>query len=379
MINELKTGVNTCKRCRKVLPDLQDAPFCPYCGAKQTTEKKRRRANGEGSVFKRPNGRYRVQLTEYKNGERITKTKDGFKTRAAAYEYIAQLKTAAADLPPVETFKYYFDAFIGSHPRSVSTLNCYKAGIKAFSPLFDLPLSDIQLEDLQACLDDITAGKRTKQNAKTAAGLVYKYAIPRCPELRQINLAAYLRIYDDTPAANRPAFTLEQLEQIRQQIGITPGANIVYCHCYLGFRPSALIALTRDNYHPDGGYFVGGIKTDAGRDRVVPVPDKIRPYFDPCAAFPFSLDGVTPLSLKSYRRLFYDVLAAAGIDNPITENGAHLYSPHTCRHTFATLIKNAPGSDRDKLELMGHTTAEQLREYQSVNLHDLRAIVDAMP
>ena len=369
-----------CRKCKKVLPDLSGAAFCPFCGAKQTADtKRRRRANGEGSVFKRPNGSYRIQLTEYKNGKRITKTKTGFKTRADAYAYIPILRGEDKS-PPALTFKQAFDGFISTHDRSRATLNCYRAGVKAFAPLYDTPITDITIEDLQNCLDDITAGKRTKQNAKAAAGLIYKYAIPRCPALRQLNLGSYLKIYDDGDSAPRPAFTAEELERIRQAIGKHEAAAIVYCHCYLGFRPSALLALTCDDFHPEqGGYFVGGIKTDAGRDRVVPVPAKIRPYFDPGRAFIFSLgDGSQKLTAERYRALFYDLMEYCGIDNPII-NGLHLYSPHSCRHTYATLLKQVTAPDVDKMALIGHASPEQLRDYMSVNLHELRRIVDALP
>lgn len=378
MINDDKTAVKTCKRCRRVLPDLSGAEYCPYCGAKQTTAPKRRRANGEGSVFKRPNGKYRVQLTEYKSGQRLTKTKDGFTTKAAAYAYISTLQNEQEKPQAVPTLREVFDAFISSHDRTRSTLNCYRAAVKAFTPLYNVPLDEITLEDLQGCLDDIEAGKRTKQNAKTIAGLIYKHAIPRYAALRQINLAQYLRIYDNSTGAERPAFTAEQLDAIRAQIGRTPGADIVYAHCYLGFRPSALLMLTPADYHPEhGGYFVGGIKTDAGRGRVVPVPAKIAPYILHDKPFIFSLyaDRATPI--KEYRRAFYSVLEAAGINNPVRD-GLHLFTPHSCRHTYATLLKDVPGADRDKLELMGHTSTEQLIDYQSANLQELRRIVDAL-
>ena len=70
------------------------------------------------------------------------------------------------------------------------------------------------------------------------------------------------------------------------------------------------------------------------------------------------------------------------IDNPMVEVGGgvlrHRLSPHSCRHTFATLIKRVEGSDKDKLELIGHTSTEMLRHYQDVSLKDLKKITDAI-
>ena len=52
--------------------------------------------------------------------------------------------------------------------------------------------------------------------------------------------------------------------------------------------------------------------------------------------------------------------------------------PHSCRRTFATLMKRVDGADKDKLELIGHTSNEMLRYYQDVSLEDLRRITDAL-
>ena len=77
--------------------------------------------------------------------------------------------------------------------------------------------------------------------------------------------------------------------------------------------------------------------------------------------------------------MFYDLLDALGLPNPTFDvNGQqkHTYTPHSCRHTFATLLKRVPGADKDKLSLIGHASDEQLRYYQDVNLDDLRQITD---
>ena len=56
----------------------------------------------------------------------------------------------------------------------------------------------------------------------------------------------------------------------------------------------------------------------------------------------------------------------------------HRLTPHSCRHTFATLLKRVQGAEKDKLELIGHASGEMLRYYQDVGLEDLRKITDAI-
>ena len=88
-------------------------------------------------------------------------------------------------------------------------------------------------------------------------------------------------------------------------------------------------------------------------------------------------NGLT-FKYKQFRDVaFYPVLAAVGIENPM-EKGRHKYSPHTCRHTFATLMKNIQAAEKDKMELIGHASPEMLRYYQDIRLDDLRKITDAI-
>ena len=45
---------------------------------------------------------------------------------------------------------------------------------------------------------------------------------------------------------------------------------------------------------------------------------------------------------------------------------------------FATLLKAIEAPDKDKLELMGHTSTEMLRHYQHTSYNDLRKITDLL-
>ena len=54
------------------------------------------------------------------------------------------------------------------------------------------------------------------------------------------------------------------------------------------------------------------------------------------------------------------------------------YTPHSARHTFASLMKNVQAPDKDKLALIGHTSTEMLRHYQDTDLEGLRRIINAM-
>ena len=246
-------------------------------------------------------------------------------------------------------------------------------------------MEDLDVDDLQDCLDDADTGRRTLENAKAALGLVYKYGIPRNAVPKDRNLAQFLRIHEPGSGSQKPGLAPDQLEKVRKQAEAgDPVAVRVLCHCYLGFRPSAFLALKTGDYNAGERAFVGGIKTEAGIGRTVTVSPKISQHVDRLVAeagedgYVFGKDQGKELSLPEYRELFYELLDRLEIPNPVDAENRHRITPHSCRHTFATLMKKASGSDTDKLALIGHTSTEMLRHYQDVRFADLRAITDQL-
>lgn len=262
------------------------------------------------------------------------------------------------------------------------TQNCYKAAWKYFAPLHSLFAAEVDIDDLQECMDECPFGKRTRQNMKTVAGLVYKYGIPRGYFPEKLNLAQFLRVSGDEGAGG-VGLPMDYVERIAGAVDTVRGADLVLCQCFLGFRPAEFLALSRASYNADEKVFIGGAKTAAGRNRAVTVAPFIQPIVDRYAALgneQFFSDG-TKLTAEAYRALFYSVLDQLGLDNPTTTVAGterHRYTPHSCRHTFASLMKRSAGSDKDKQALIGHTSAEMLRYYQDAPLEDLRKITDQL-
>lgn len=381
-----------CRKCRQDIPD--GSRFCMLCGASQEVSRNTKsRGNGTGTVFKR--GKTWTALrtigyrTEYENVDgvekkrifRISRSKGGFKTKKEALEYLPKLTEPAKKKSP--TWKEVYDAWRPTHRAGKSTMDCYAAAQNYFKPVWYNPFDRIDIDDLQECMDDCPKGRRTRENMKALAGLLYKYAIPR--HIAALNIGQYL-VVGGGDTSERAALPDEALEAIRHAVGTVQGADYILAQCYLGFRPSELLALDAKDYDRKEKAFTGGAKTDAGRDRVVTVSPKISPIIDrltkdKIAGPVFCASGGCAMTLEQYRAMFYGVLDACGIENPIEgPEGAkrHRYTPHSCRHTFATLMKRVDGADKDKLELIGHTSNEMLRHYQDVSFEDLRKITDAI-
>ena len=378
-----------CRRCKQEGPP--GAKFCPFCGVllgegRDTTRRPKTRGNGTGSVWRLPNGHWIATVTlgysVDEDGKRHRATRSRvFAKKVDAINAIPQLKREAPRI--AITLGELLDRWLPTHEAGKSTLDGYKAAVKHFEALRWVKLDALTIDDLQDCIDECGHGRRTKENMRTALGLAYKDGIPRHLVPGDLNLAQFLRV-DGEAAAHRDSFTDVQIERIRK--AGTPETDVVLAMIYLGFRPSEFLSLTADDYDPAQRCFVGGAKTEAGKGRTVTVSPKILAIVQRLVAEGGYLvhrpDG-RPWPLKLFtEKVFYPALEAAGIQNPIVEVAGgverHKFTPHSCRHTFATLMKRVGGSDKDKQGLIGHASAEQLRDYQDVHFDDLRRITDAI-
>lgn len=349
--------------------------------------KRKSRGNGQGCAIKLKENNWQciVTIGFDENGKRIRRYKSGFYCKSDALAYAQTLKGLPEEKKPItlyDGYKKYMETFTASK----STMLCYQAGFNVLKPLWRVNINDQSIDRLQKCIDDCGLGVRTKQNAKTILGLIYKWAIPRGYVDNKVNLAEFIKIKstdDDKP--QKVGFTAEQMQMLKDAAETDKVAKIVLCNCYLGFRPQEIIDITLADYDDKNKTFKGGIKTDAGKNRTVTVSPKIQPLVDALIddarqnglakdqTYPFTKSG-RKSTTKQYRKLFYELLDRIGI-----ENDEHNITPHSCRHTFATMIKRIPGAaEKDVLELIGHSDIAMTQYYQDVSVEDLRNITDKM-
>ena len=383
-----------CKKCKASIPD--GAAYCPWCGMRQErpTARLKTRANGTGTAYRRGKT-WTAEITlGYKtvtDGDKTRTVRNsmrvgGFNTKTDALKHCAAMRGAKKQKKRrVLTFSALYDEWESYYKDKIvhSTLNCYRAAKKYYDGVLYLPFDDIDLDDLQECVDECPRGKRTKENMKALASLMYHYALPR--HMSDMDYAQYIDTGSGAKGTH-PAFASDQVELIKSAVGTVPYADYICCLIYTGFRPVELFGLTRQSYRTDnaGGYFVGGVKTDAGKDRSVPVAlpiqnivaDRLKtanPYIFPRP------DG-TQMSAKYFRdNFFYAALAAVGIQPIPTDGASAVYVPYSCRHTFSNLLKNAPGSDVDKAALIGHASYDTTKKlYQSDDMVSKHSIITAL-
>ena len=368
-----------CTKCKKNIQD--DANFCPYCGKKTVnfprSERTKSRGNGTGTAFKRGKT-WTARVTigwEFRDGKKIQKfrTMGGFPTKTDAENYCYTLKTNQRQVKKMDSLSKVYDQWKKEYDGRITpaTMATYKAAWKYFSSLHPLPIVDITVSQLQECINDCPKGRSTLNDMRTVCSLVYKYAVVN--KIVPNNLAQYLYV-NGKKKGTRPAFSADELEKIRLAVGKIPYADYVYFMCYTGFRPNEMLSLKKDAFRKDKNALIGGFKTEAGKNRVVPVNAKIAPILaqrmQSSSEYIFPRSDGTLMDDEHFRKYcFNPLMDSLGIKDKV---------PYSCRHTFANLLKNVKGSDTDKAALIGHSDASMTKYYQSADYESLRSIIDSL-
>ncbi len=389
------------------MPD--DATLCCYCGKRlvPAARKKRQSCNGTGCAYQRPGEKtWTAQIvTGYrplppfdpenpKNKKQripIKKRKGGFKTKSAALAYCVQMQEDAKKVRIKQrTLQEVYDIWEPWYlPRvGPGTMAGYRAAFKHFADLNDRFVDQIRAGDLQACMDKCSAGKRTHQQMKVVAGLLWEYCTDNGLAPRKIteNLCT-----GKGKSKKREALTEKEVEVIKKHLqDEAPYSEYVYALCFLGYRPGELLELKKDQLHKEKKilYIEEGKKTEAGRDRIVTIPPQIRSILENRAKvegtdllFPmYMYDRKDPPNFLGFKQMT-DAYFRESIFKPMMKRLgiAEGKVPYGTRHTYANKLKKVKGSDVDKASLMGHSdyTFTQTR-YQSSELEDKNRITSAM-
>ena len=355
--------------------------------------KPKSRGNGQGTAYKRGRTWEAQVIVGWKKSNDpakpsipIKRRKGGFPTKAAAIAACASLVPASAPKTRL-TLQDVFDAWQPFYAPRVgdSTMICYQSAYKHFAPLHSVFMDLITARDLQECMDACQSGKRTHQNMKCVAGLLWAYAMDA--EIVSKDVTGNLYI-GKAESHQREPITEEEVEIIRQAIPTEPYADYVYALCYLGFRPGEFLKLKKADLHTESGvsYLVGGSKTKAGKGRRAPVPQKIMEIIARRMAVP-DTDLLFPMAVtnrkgefQGYREMkdayfrefiFKPLMARLGI--------AEGKVPYCARHTYSDKLKGAEGDEKAKASIMGHTDYAFTRShYQSTDLKDLKTIGDSI-
>ena len=370
-----------CIKCNKELPG--DYAFCPYCGQNQTKparRKAKRRENGAGSVYKRSDVKQRpwvaVTPSKFADGKwtkgEILGRYDSAQDAKAALEDFRRNPTTKINI----TVRELYDEWkpIGYKDLSKQTQDSYNAAWNKLKPIYRIKFRELRTGQMQDIIDyyqvdhpvldkkgrpvldkyekpkvDKARSYSSLHDIDVLLGLLYTYAMQN--DIIHKDYSQFLLLPKNIKKPKR-VFTDLELKKIENGIGKVPYADCILIMCYTGYRINEFLSLTRFSVHYTENIMVlvGGSKTDAGKDRVIPVHTKIRPLLESWLAKGGETiicreDG-TPFTTGYFRtKCFYPALEQLGIEKE---------PPHITRRTFSTRMSAANVRQEDMIALMGH-------------------------
>lgn len=305
-------------------------------------------------------------LVEYRNGTFHAEDFSGAKIRPTDRQndiinkIIASYNSNSRIVAESKTFSDVYDEFFvykyekdKSRQYSRSSRDATRAAYKYAIALHNKPFKSLKIEDLQAVIDNCTKKHATKEHIKNLFKQMYDYAYSH--DLCDRKYADHVRINTPDDDEKGEPFTDAELDAVWQHSGNNEILQAILIMIYSGYRISAY---SKIEINTDGQYFRGGVKTRAGKDRIVPFHREIIPL----------INAANPLfhfSVPKFRALFFRELKAIGIEN---------HTPHDCRHTFSWLCDKYKVDSLSKKMLMGHALGNDVTDlkYGHRTIEELR-------
>lgn len=395
------------KKCGRELAD--DWIFCPWCGKKQTPTSRKtiKRENGTGSVYKRADIKSHPYVA-------VAPAKKGGKQEIIGYFAEAQAAKDAVDEfrknPTTRiniTLKELYEEWkpIGLRSKSKQLGDSYNAAFNKLSSLHGMKFREIRYGNVQPILEALQkerpkldkkgdpilkngepvmlnpASFSALHDIKVFMGLLCKYAMKN--NIIHENWARLLDLPKDEAGVKDCFDELERQKIENAAFGLNgsekiPFADCVLFMCYSGLRITEFCKLNKFSIHQLPGFcaLYGGIKTEAGENKIVPVHHKIQPILDEW----LGKDGETvfcrsdgrPYTANYFRtNCFYPALEAIGVRR---------LTPHATRRTCATMMSGAGVQEEDFIAIMGHADFKvDIDSYIFQTAGKLQPAIEKMP
>lgn len=326
--------------------------------------------NGFGSVVKLSGKRRnpymaRPPIKEYQlNGQPIVPKAIGyFPDWYTAYDALVEYNRSPYDVDArALTFAEVYEKMLAERmnspkPPSRSTIDAYRAAFQHLTHLHSVRMVDLRLDHLQGALDNSGLRYSMQVHVLNLMHQVYKYALKY--DIVEKDYSHYAQINIENDNEKGVPFTEEEIDRIWNAEG-DPTADLLLILIYSGFRIGAIKTLKIDL---EEGYFQGGVKTRASKNRIVPIHPLIRPAV---IRLMNTYSGRLYRNEIEFRKGLAKLLERLNIPNT--------HTPHDCRHTFSWLCDKYGVDMFTKKVLMGHSLGTSVTEntYGHRNLEELR-------
>lgn len=342
-----------CAKCRIELPD--NAVFCHICGKRQTAppRKHKKRPNGTGSIIKLPGNRTRPWLARKDNIYIGT-----YETKTEAEKAIDRLTDNEVGERFNITFSAAYSLWIEEHKRNITKggVTGYRTAYKHCESLYQKRLRSLRHSDFQSVILEMEKKGYSKSSCEKVLQLFGQLSAWGIREqVMQVDHSKFVTI-SALQKSQGKVFSQDDIQEIKSVD--SPTADLVLILLATGCRPAELFTVPRDNCASD--YFIGGSKTDSGRNRVI---------------------AVAPLGLPAYRRLLEKSRGKRRLIDGYEGNktfpnfrkrefatlmedlGLEGFTPYDCRHTFITNATRSGIDPQILRRMVGHADLSTTDKY----------------
>ena len=377
-----------CPECELKVSDKAFA--CPHCGypmkednivqKKRKSNRRKRLPNGFGQISEIKNANlrkpFRAMVTVGKTEEgkpisKLLKPESYFATYNEAYEALIEYNRNPYDFDDTCTVADIFDKWFEQYSnmgKSESIQDLVKCAWRYCYPVYDLKISDVKRKHIRYCMEDATLMVRGKKktaskNMQIKIRYIFKslfdYALER--DMVKENIANDVKIISGESDAikSHKTFSEKELKTLWDKCeDINENAitiKWILIQCYSGWRPSELLNMKVSDVDLNEKYFKGGMKTKAGKERIVPIHYKIEKlvtelYNDAVSSgrellFPYDSKKRNIRNFRYHYRKAMEWVDLIGVE----------HKPHDGRKTFVTKAKKNKVDEYAIKYMVGHT------------------------
>ena len=336
-----------------------------------------KKPNGLGTVYKMSGNRRKPFRAVITTGYDIVGTQKRltigyYATRKEAEKALASYEYNPEKLKNSKlTFKDVYDKWSESHFPTVSKgrVRGIKVVFKNLKPLYNFPFCEIKAIQLQELFDSLNVSSGTKSGIKSVVNLLYKYALKY--EIVDKDYSRLIDIGKYEKVLHRKIFSSDEIAKLWNYKELD-WVDTILIMIYTGMRVGELLGLKNEHIDFENRIIKGaGIKTEAGKDRIIPINKKILPLIQnrmrASNEYLFFTRNNRPYHYSNYRSFFMDVMNKLEMSHTI----------HDCRHTFATLLNNAEANPTSIKNIIGHSSFETTEKiYTHKDIEELKKAID---
>ena len=223
-------------------------------------------------------------------------------------------------------------------------------------PLHDKYLSNLCSDDFQKIIDDCDKGYTTRKYIKLLGSQLFEHANYLGIKLDK-DIINRIEVGDTDKSTMHKIFTDDEINILWNNLGNSQTdphgiIDIILINIYSGMRPTELLEMKSSNIDLKRQFMIGGIKTNAGIDREIPIHDKTLPLvkkmYNPNNKYLILKKDGTPLLYRHYLDLFKEVMNNLGLE----------HTPYDCRSTTATKLYNSGIDPLIYKLILGHDVSD---------------------